>query len=511
MIVLARWLAMPWPYVIGPVLLFKLALAWALPMTGDEAYFVLWGRHLDYGYYDHPPMAGWMMALQLAVSDHRVWLRLPGLLTEFVVAGTFYALMRPLNATRARDLGLLLLLTPLSLINVFTLTDTGVILFAALSFAAAARGLLAASPAAGLAWAAAAGVGLGLAFLSKYFAVLLGLGFVVFYLSLGRRYWRQGGVLVLTAVPFGLLNLHWNWQHCWSNLLFNLVNRHDGEEGSSLLLLLTYTLMMAYVLLPPVCRGLWALRQHREPVPALWQPVFQLATTLAITATVGFALISLGKTIGLHWVLWFQPLILLALWRLPQSMAAPLLPRVAVWGLGHVVVLAVVLALPLSAWEFRPKLQRDVLAAYEGAEILEKAQRYVSAQSGSTAPIRVAAQGYTAASVLAYLTGHPVAVMGPGSRYARQDDFLTDWNEAAGQSVLLVLKKPSEAARAASWFERAQLLTVTHRGVTYPVLWGQRFRAAYYDDTVTQPARARYYAVPDWLPAGACPVTERSR
>ena len=59
---MARWLEAHWLWILLPVVLIKVAIAYGLPMTGDEAYFVLWGKHLDFGYYDHPPMAGWMMA-----------------------------------------------------------------------------------------------------------------------------------------------------------------------------------------------------------------------------------------------------------------------------------------------------------------------------------------------------------------------------------------------------------------------------------------------------------------
>ncbi len=195
---MTRWLNAPWAIIVTTLLLIKVSLAWALPMTGDEAYFVFWGRYLDYGYYDHPPMAGWMMWLQLLVSDHRVWLRMPGLLSELIIAWAFYQLMQPFDAVKARWLALLLLLSPMSLLNVFTLTDTGCILFAALSFVAAARGLLTNR----LLWAALAGVGLGLAFLSKYFSVLLGIGYLIFYFAVAPAYWRHGVVLVLAAIPF---------------------------------------------------------------------------------------------------------------------------------------------------------------------------------------------------------------------------------------------------------------------------------------------------------------------
>jgi len=44
------------------VLAFKLWLSIVFPFTGDEAYFTYWGAIADYGFYDHPPMVGWLLA-----------------------------------------------------------------------------------------------------------------------------------------------------------------------------------------------------------------------------------------------------------------------------------------------------------------------------------------------------------------------------------------------------------------------------------------------------------------
>ena len=49
--------------------LLKFALAAALPLTGDEVYFFLWGKYPDYGYYDHPPMVGWWLAGLLTLGQ----------------------------------------------------------------------------------------------------------------------------------------------------------------------------------------------------------------------------------------------------------------------------------------------------------------------------------------------------------------------------------------------------------------------------------------------------------
>ena len=38
------------------VLAFRFWLAAVFPITGDEAYFTVWGLMPSWGYYDHPPM-----------------------------------------------------------------------------------------------------------------------------------------------------------------------------------------------------------------------------------------------------------------------------------------------------------------------------------------------------------------------------------------------------------------------------------------------------------------------
>ena len=53
----------PW-FWLAALIVFRLWFSVALPMTGDEAYFVLWGEHPAGGYYHHPPMVGrWLSGL----------------------------------------------------------------------------------------------------------------------------------------------------------------------------------------------------------------------------------------------------------------------------------------------------------------------------------------------------------------------------------------------------------------------------------------------------------------
>src|SRR3989449_11254139 len=157
------------------ILAFKLWLSAVLPFTGDEAYFVDWGAFPDYGYYDHPPMIGWLLALLLKLSRAEWLLRLPVTLLPFALAAGIYVVLRRADETKAALTAFAFMLLPANVWGVFITTDTPLVFFCFASAFALWLGIV--RPSAG--WHALAGVFLGLAFLSKYFAVLLVLAYVV--------------------------------------------------------------------------------------------------------------------------------------------------------------------------------------------------------------------------------------------------------------------------------------------------------------------------------------------
>src|SRR5512139_769655 len=250
-------------------LLFKLLLAALLPMSGDEAYFIVWARHLDFGYYDHPPMVGWFLHVLLYLGNSEWVMRLPAVLTASVIGYGIYRMLRPLGEDKAALVAILFLISPLNLLNVLITTDTPLILFAFLSLAALYRALQRDS----LIWYAVAGALLGMAFLSKYFAVLLGLAYLAYFLVFGRRQFGGFVLLVLAALPFALLNLYWNYTHCWDNILFNLYTRNEGAQFS-LGKLAIYFGTQLYLLTPPVLYFLY--RQRQGAWQRLAQPQFKL-------------------------------------------------------------------------------------------------------------------------------------------------------------------------------------------------------------------------------------------
>ena len=110
-------------------LLIKLALAYFLPMSGDEAYFIVWARHLDYGYYDHPPMVGWMLYAMRWLGDSEVLMRLPAVVFSTLMGIGIFRLLKPWDAERAAWVAMVFLMSPINILNVLITTDTPLIFF----------------------------------------------------------------------------------------------------------------------------------------------------------------------------------------------------------------------------------------------------------------------------------------------------------------------------------------------------------------------------------------------
>jgi 4-amino-4-deoxy-L-arabinose transferase-like glycosyltransferase len=194
----------------GLTLAFRFWLAAVTPITGDEAYFIWWGKFPDWGFYDHPPMIGWWLAGLLAVSDAEWWLRLPQIIQPMLL-GIAVRRAWPRLWPEQRDcrdwVALLVLLAPVNVWNVFVTTDTPLVYFAVLSGLA----WLQASRNHDLRWYAVAGVLLAGAVLSKYFAALLGFAYLVDVLRRRTPSAFAGLAIVFAAtVPALLLMAWWN-------------------------------------------------------------------------------------------------------------------------------------------------------------------------------------------------------------------------------------------------------------------------------------------------------------
>jgi 4-amino-4-deoxy-L-arabinose transferase-like glycosyltransferase len=209
----------------------RLAAAGAIPLTEDEAYYRLWSFAPALGYYDHPPMIAWWIALgRTLAGDNPLGVRLLPIVGGALTTLLVFDLARLAGADRrAANLAAVFFAAMLLVAvgGILAVPDAPTCLFWTMSLwcGLKARGRHSSS------WWLAAGLAAGLASLSKYSALFLAPGLGLWLLSSrdGRAELRRPGPWLAVAVALGLfgLNVGWNAQHHWLTFA-----RQFGRVGS---------------------------------------------------------------------------------------------------------------------------------------------------------------------------------------------------------------------------------------------------------------------------------------
>lgn len=224
--------------------LLHLALALLIHLSPDEAHYALYALHLDWSYFDHPPLVGWVQwpALQLGGSD--LAMRLVPMACWLVCAWQLHALAQrwwPAHTGLAAPggqasvahwaLGLLLLAPLPHLLGLALVPDTLL-----MPISLATLGVTATLCDAGQArrrppWLAL-GLCLGLAGLAKYTAVMLAAGaLLALVLAHGWRLACLPGPWLTAVLALALVSpvFAWNAGHGWISFAYQL--NHAGGGG----------------------------------------------------------------------------------------------------------------------------------------------------------------------------------------------------------------------------------------------------------------------------------------
>jgi 4-amino-4-deoxy-L-arabinose transferase-like glycosyltransferase len=219
----------PRPARLSPAMLAALALCacWWLWWAGrsalffDEAYYWDWSRHLAFGYFDHPPLAAWLIRLSTTLLGESAFaVRLPVVVCGVGAVAFVARAGLLLGGTRAAwlCLGFAAACPLFGLLSCFAAPDAPLLLCWTGALYAALR---AGQDGHGRHWYAV-GIWLGLALLAKYVAALLALSLLL-YALVSRRRWlrrREPYLAVLVAVLLFSPNLWWNAQHGWVSVGF---------------------------------------------------------------------------------------------------------------------------------------------------------------------------------------------------------------------------------------------------------------------------------------------------
>ena len=471
------------------VILIKLLYAWVFPVTTDEAYWLILGNHLDVNYYDHPPMSGWFIYLSSLLGHHVFFARLHTILYGILVALGIHFVGKQMgyDAEKTKLASLAFLVSPLHVLFVLIATDTPLCVFAFLSGVVFylgnvrdRRGLVLLS-----------GILLGLAVLSKYFSGLLLIGMVasLFICFDWKKALTNSIILVAGAMPFVLLHLYWNSMNCWTNIMFNVINRNQNIEKN-------YTGILVFIAFQIYLCTPWLLYHVYRDFDRIKQGIRKdrnLFFTLFCLPNLLLGVVSLHHT-GLHWYFSFYPFLFLFLFYLRADRLRRIVKYSAVFTLAHLLFVAAVLMLPVETFK-NTEFYDDLLTFTHGDEIYQAIQK----KYGDNNYI-LAANGYSPASVLTYYSGHEFIVFAGGSKYGRHFDKLNDFRAYDGRDILIV----ADAEDIDDYFDQVEHDTITVRGQVFPITIGKGFRYRNYRDRFLAWIQEKFYNIPDFLPIGRC-------
>ncbi len=213
-------------YLVLVITLLRLVVIGFPELTNDEAQYALYGYYLDWSYFDHPPLVGWLNAVVLTVSDSDFALRLWPVVLSILSAYFIYSLTQTLFPHLPKQLGfyavaLFQMPVILQTLGMVMLPDTPlipVVLAVVLLLFKVCR------DDARWAWL---GLGLlfGLAGLSKYTAITI-VPSVLLTLLLFKKFklistawpWLAIGIAAFVVLPVVI----WNVQHDWVSILYQL-------------------------------------------------------------------------------------------------------------------------------------------------------------------------------------------------------------------------------------------------------------------------------------------------
>jgi 4-amino-4-deoxy-L-arabinose transferase-like glycosyltransferase len=217
---------------LGFYSLLALLHAWSLPFSADEAHYALYGNFLDWSYFDHPPMVGWLQSIALSFSESEFSLRvIPIILSGLSLYVLFHLAKKDFGENTALLTILLFISAPILQILPFgMIPETPLILAGLLNIWVLKK--IQTNNGQQVKYWLLLGIILGVAGLSKYTGVTLAVStFIVLYLQFKTRLFSQIGFYLAGIIAVICISpvLYWNMQNDWISFLYQL----DHSAGKS--------------------------------------------------------------------------------------------------------------------------------------------------------------------------------------------------------------------------------------------------------------------------------------
>jgi 4-amino-4-deoxy-L-arabinose transferase-like glycosyltransferase len=313
----------------------RLVFAFTFGLGVDESYTIAISRRLSLSYFDHPPLHLWIAHFAALATGENVGARVPFVALFFATGWIFYRFASELFGSRAALIGLFALnATPFFFASAGAwIVPDGPLLFGLTVAAFGATRLFFRQPDKVPIWRLwlLIGLGLGLAGLSKYTAVLIAGGLAAFVaLSPKQRRWLEhpapyvaAGVALAMVIPVVV----WNARHGWASFAF------QGERGMPggglrpaqfLTMVLGEIAFLSPWIFAPLAAGLADAFRHRRDERHLFLLCLSLPPIVLFTLTPLW-----GGRGQPHWTMpgWFFAFPLLGAWVEQLGLSASALRR----------------------------------------------------------------------------------------------------------------------------------------------------------------------------------------
>jgi len=306
---LRSWL--PFALVAGVFLVLKAVMSAVMNPIGDEAYYWLWGQHLDLSYFDHPPLHAWLLRLMHALFGWNLFsLRVLTWVTFLATLAVFWAWARRLApaapATWFWRAVCIYLASPLFL-GMTTIAFNDHLMMALVVLSAHAMLLFAERWEAGgrrygLLYLSA--LLLGLAVLSKYNAVFLGLGYAAFIvlrpslrpLLANPHTWLAGLLSIALQAPV----FWWNFAEGFASYRFHFTERWNGPLRLSWEAPILFVIVALIVVSPFAAIGV-VRYLRRRPEGAFAARAKQLAGSVFVVSTLAMLVLASFAEVFFYW------------------------------------------------------------------------------------------------------------------------------------------------------------------------------------------------------------------
>ena len=264
--------------------LLHISLALSIHLSPDEAHYALYATHLDWSYYDHPPLVGWLQWMMLQSSQIDFICRIAPQISWILSVYLSIALYQQFQDTRSRPLDqenehlqyrsyrvgsalILWLTSPLLTLLGFALVPDCLLLPLVSAMMLLTWTMTHQKGAPSTHQWVLLGVLLGLCGLSKYTAILLAMsaGFVLlkthgFKLLKEKGCWIACIIALLMITPI----LYWNMKHEWSSFVYQF-GHASGSQPWQLRKSISYAIVLLLAFGPLLAIGLIFSNPKREP------------------------------------------------------------------------------------------------------------------------------------------------------------------------------------------------------------------------------------------------------